>query len=177
MRSIGEGSYHKTCIELPRKALHYFEFGEKKLHNVILTSNSAGNSGPDPATITNFSPWSLSVAANTIDRKFIANVQLGNNKVYEGFAVNTFNLSGTHPIVYGGDVPNSAAGFSGEDSRYCSPHSLDKTLVNGKIVLCDELSDGEGAMQAGAESRFCDTNTGQVHKTRRGEVKMHGVRR
>lgn len=34
--------------------------------------------------------------------------------------------------------------------RYCSLDSLDKTLVNGKLVLCDELSDGEGAMQAGA---------------------------
>lgn len=34
--------------------------------------------------------------------------------------------------------------------RYCSPDSLDKTLVDGKIVLCDELSDGEGALQSGA---------------------------
>lgn len=34
--------------------------------------------------------------------------------------------------------------------RYCSLDSLDKTLVKGKIVLCDELSDGEGAMQSGA---------------------------
>ncbi|XP_074349649.1 cucumisin-like [Apium graveolens] len=120
------------------------------MKNGILTSNSAGNSGPEPETITNLSPWSLSVAASTIDRKFITNVQLGNNKVYEGIAVNTFNLSGTYPIVYGGDIPNSAAGFSGEDSRYCSLDSLDKTLVNGKIVLCDELNDGEGQIQAGA---------------------------
>ena len=53
------------------------------MKNGILTSNSAGNSGPDPATITNLSPWSLSVAASTIDRKFIAFVQLGNKKLYE----------------------------------------------------------------------------------------------
>lgn len=34
--------------------------------------------------------------------------------------------------------------------RYCSTDSLDKTLVEGKIVLCDELNDGEGALQSGA---------------------------
>uniref|UniRef100_A0A161Y1G7 Cucumisin-like n=1 Tax=Daucus carota subsp. sativus TaxID=79200 RepID=A0A161Y1G7_DAUCS len=119
------------------------------MKNGILTSNSAGNSGPDPATITNLSPWSLSVAASTIDRKFIAFVQLGNKKLYEGFAVNTF-ISGSHPIVYGGDVPNIAAGYTGADSRYCFPDSLDNSSVAGKIVFCDELSDGEGALQSGA---------------------------
>lgn len=53
------------------------------MKNGILTSNSAGNSGPGPATITNFSPWSLSVAASTIDRKFLTNIKLGNGEVYE----------------------------------------------------------------------------------------------
>nr|XP_017240801.1 PREDICTED: cucumisin-like [Daucus carota subsp. sativus] len=119
------------------------------MKNGILTSNSAGNSGPDPATITNLSPWSLSVAASTIDRKFIAFVQLGNKNFYQGFAVNTF-ISGSHPIVYGGDVPNTAAGYTGADSRYCFPDSLDNSSVAGKIVFCDELSDGEGALQSGA---------------------------
>ena len=51
--------------------------------NGILTSMSAGNEGPGLATISNFSPWSLSVAASTIDRKFSTKVQLGNKKVYE----------------------------------------------------------------------------------------------
>lgn len=55
----------------------------------VLTSNSAGNSGPDPESITNFSPWSLSVAASTIDRKFLTKVMLGNNATYE---VNYFNI-------------------------------------------------------------------------------------
>jgi len=51
--------------------------------NGILTSKSAGNNGPDLATITNDSPWSLSVAASTIDRNFFIKVQLGNNNIYE----------------------------------------------------------------------------------------------
>lgn len=53
------------------------------MRNGILTSNAAGNSGPHPKSIVNFSPWSLSVAASTIDRKFLTKVQLGNNKTYE----------------------------------------------------------------------------------------------
>ena len=53
------------------------------MKNGILTSNSAGNSGPSPGTISNFSPWSLSVAASTIDRKFETAVVLGNNGSYE----------------------------------------------------------------------------------------------
>lgn len=53
------------------------------MKNGILTSNSAGNSGPAPASISNFSPWSLSVAANVIDRKFLAQVTLGNGAIFE----------------------------------------------------------------------------------------------
>lgn len=53
------------------------------MKNGILTSNSAGNSGPDPQTVTNLSPWSLSVAASTIDSRFVTDVQLGNGEVYE----------------------------------------------------------------------------------------------
>ena len=53
------------------------------MKNGILTSNSAGNFGPTPATISNVSPWSLSVAASTIDRKFVAKVKLGNGELYE----------------------------------------------------------------------------------------------
>jgi hypothetical protein len=52
------------------------------MRNGILTSCSAGNSGPSPSTIFNYAPWILTVAASTIDRKFIAQVVLGNGQVY-----------------------------------------------------------------------------------------------
>ncbi|KAI3458640.1 hypothetical protein Pfo_015303 [Paulownia fortunei] len=107
------------------------------MKNGILTSNSAGNSGPDPESIINFSPWSLSVAASTIDRKFLTKVQLGNSKTYEGVAVNTFTLEeDNYPLVYGGNVSQ--------------PDSLDPKLVKDTIVLCDGLSDAEPAAAAGA---------------------------
>ena len=49
----------------------------------ILTSFSAGNRGPNALTVRNVAPWSLSVAASTIDRDFLNNVKLGNSKTYQ----------------------------------------------------------------------------------------------
>lgn len=51
------------------------------MKNGILTSNSAGNSGPYPVTVSNYAPWTLTVAASTIDRKFVANAVLGNGQI------------------------------------------------------------------------------------------------
>ncbi|XWS74902.1 hypothetical protein CRYUN_Cryun01aG0038300 [Craigia yunnanensis] len=120
------------------------------MKNGVLTSNSAGNSGPDPASITNFSPWSLSVAASTIDRKFVTKVKLGNGEIYEGTSINTFDLKGKmYPFIFGGAAPNTSQDYT-SDARYCAPGSLNQTLVKGKIVFCDYESDGEGPIEAGA---------------------------
>ncbi|TYG65768.1 hypothetical protein ES288_D06G213300v1 [Gossypium darwinii] len=121
------------------------------MKNGILTVISAGNDGPGRSTISNFSPWSLSVAASTIDRKFSTKVQLGNNKIYEGVSINTFDLKNkTYPMIYGGDAANTTS-TSTISSRFCFPNSLDKNLVKGKIVLCDTiLANGIGALLAGA---------------------------
>lgn len=48
----------------------------------ILTSCSAGNFGPYPVSVANFAPWILTVAASTIDRKFVAEAVLGNGKTF-----------------------------------------------------------------------------------------------
>ncbi|KAL5568990.1 hypothetical protein UlMin_025565 [Ulmus minor] len=108
----------------------------------ILTTTSAGNNGPRLATLTNYSPWSLSVAASTIDRDFSTKVELGNNKIYQGLSINTFDLKNKmFPIINGGDAPNTTSDF-GSFSRYCFEDSLDKNLVKGKIVVCDGYGDG-----------------------------------
>lgn len=46
----------------------------------VLTSASAGNSGLEGFTVCNVAPWMLSVAASSIDRKFIDKIVLGNGK-------------------------------------------------------------------------------------------------
>ncbi|EEF38173.1 cucumisin [Ricinus communis] len=121
------------------------------MKNGILTSNSAGNSGPSSESVANFAPWALSVAASTIDRKFVSQVKLGNGAIYEGLSIHTFDLGNTmYPIIYGGDAPNLTAGSTWYFSRLCFEDSLNKTLVEGKILLCDAPDTGEAAIAAGA---------------------------
>lgn len=120
------------------------------MKNGILTSTSAGNEGPRFISITNFSPWSLSVAASTIDRKFFTKVKLGDSKVYKGFSINTFELNDMYPLIYGGDAPNTRGGFRGNTSRFCKIKSLNPNLVKGKIVFCDGKGGGKAAFLAGA---------------------------
>ena len=49
----------------------------------ILTSTSAGNWGNGTTgLLNNYSPWALTFAATTIDRKFVTKVHLGDKEVY-----------------------------------------------------------------------------------------------
>ena len=55
-------------------AFHAMEHG-------ILVVCSAGNDGPSSYTLVNDAPWILTVAASTIDRNFLSNIVLGDNKI------------------------------------------------------------------------------------------------
>ncbi|KAJ0104698.1 hypothetical protein Patl1_18657 [Pistacia atlantica] len=115
----------------------------------ILTSNSAGNSGPSPLSVSNYAPWTLTVAASTIDRKFIAQVVLGNGQVYAGLSINSFDLNGTtYPLIWGGDAANYSAGADPEISKYCITGAMNSYKVAGKIVFCETLWDGSGILIA-----------------------------
>ncbi|PON49813.1 Subtilase [Parasponia andersonii] len=114
----------------------------------VLTSASAGNRGPELFTVRNYAPWSLSVAASTIDRDFFSQLQLGNNETYKGFSINTSGLKNV-PIIYGGDARNTT-GSEGSSAGNCFVESLDKNLVKGKIVLCDAVFASNGPISAGA---------------------------
>nr|DAD48077.1 TPA_asm: hypothetical protein HUJ06_018014 [Nelumbo nucifera] len=50
------------------------------MKNGILTSAAAGNSGPSAASVSNYAPWILTVAASTTDRGFRNKLVLGNGK-------------------------------------------------------------------------------------------------
>jgi subtilisin family serine protease len=45
----------------------------------VVSVFSAGNDGPDASMVQNVSPWGLTVAASTIDRRFPTVITLGNN--------------------------------------------------------------------------------------------------
>ncbi|KAL9674782.1 hypothetical protein QQ045_002981 [Rhodiola kirilowii] len=121
------------------------------MKNGILSSMSAGNNGPDYFTTTNVAPWSLGVAASTTDRSYVTSVKLGNGQTYQGVTLNTFDPANQfHQLIYGGNAPNTAGGYSYLSSSYCLDNSLDPLLVNGKIVLCESTGTGQAAFVAGA---------------------------
>ncbi|XP_038892404.1 cucumisin-like isoform X2 [Benincasa hispida] len=113
----------------------------------ILTSNSAGNDGPRYFTTTSLSPWLLSVAASTTDRKFVTKVQIGNKNSFQGVSINTFDTKGQYPLVAGRDIPNK--GFHNSTSRYCFNNSVDPKLVKGKIVFCETNVDSSEFISLG----------------------------
>ncbi|WCJ26144.1 Subtilisin-like protease [Euphorbia peplus] len=114
----------------------------------ILTSNSAGNSGPSPYTASNVAPWTLTVAANTIDRKFVATAVLGNGKFITGLSINNFMMNGTYPLIWGGDAANYSAGADPDIAKFCVDGSLNSYIAAGKIVFCEAIWDGSGVLLA-----------------------------
>ncbi|KAL4182547.1 hypothetical protein AMTRI_Chr11g93820 [Amborella trichopoda] len=124
----------------------------------ILTSTSGGNVSPFSTFVSSVAPWSLSVAASTIDRRFATQVVLGNGLVFIGHSINSFNMNGTtFPLIYGGDAVNVSAGSSKRAASLCfrnsffenPPNSLDENKVQGKIVLCDMWWDTSAVLMAG----------------------------
>ncbi|CAI0419460.1 unnamed protein product [Linum tenue] len=117
------------------------------MKNGVLTSASAGNEGPSAGTVNNAAPWILTVAASTTDRKYVTQVRFGNGETFEGTSINTIDLNNTmYPLVYGGNAPNT----TGNTSVLCRQGSLNPSLVQGSIVLCDAYNDGIGPSSAGA---------------------------
>ncbi|XP_021309014.1 subtilisin-like protease SBT4.3 [Sorghum bicolor] len=105
----------------------------------VLTSASAGNSGLEGFTVCNVAPWMLSVAASSIDRKFVDKIVLGNGKTIVGASINTFPT-----------LSDARLAFPANGS--CDPDNLAGGSYTGKIVLCQEASenDGSGPLLAGA---------------------------
>ncbi|CAI9092715.1 OLC1v1028033C1 [Oldenlandia corymbosa var. corymbosa] len=105
------------------------------LRKGILTVQSAGNNGDSPGRVSSIAPWSFSVAASSITRRFVAPINLGNGKTIYGNAINAFKLKGTRfPLVYGSKASSSC---SATDAEQCVDGCLDRDLVRGKIVVCN----------------------------------------
>ena len=71
--SIGGGNVNYTTDSISIGAFHAMKKG-------IITVASAGNDGPNPASVSNSAPWILTVAASGIDRDFRSEVHLGNGR-------------------------------------------------------------------------------------------------
>jgi len=115
---------------------------------------SAGNDGPTPGTVSNVSPWIITVGASSIDRQFPSSAVLGNNKTYLGESISDYRLpkKKMYPLVSSADViapnKNETAG------QLCFLGSLDPRKVKGKIVAClrginARVEKGEAVRMAG----------------------------
>jgi hypothetical protein len=99
----------------------------------ILTTQSAGNSGPSPSSVISVAPWLFTVAATSIDRQFITKLILGNGKTFIGRSIYTSPSNGTKfPIAR----RNAKACPSGRNASPEMCDCLDKSMVKGKLVLC-----------------------------------------
>ena len=113
-------------------------FYRAALANVFVAA-SGGNSGP-ANQVAHISPWLTTVAASTHDRKFQADVNLGNGQVYYGASTNVNPLPQT-PLIRAED-----AGVAAGNANLCFSDAtaaaaagqvlLDPSKVAGKVVAC-----------------------------------------
>ncbi|WCJ19698.1 Subtilisin-like protease [Euphorbia peplus] len=123
--SVYKVCWHNGCSEADILAA----FDDAIADGVDIISLSVGGG---PKTISRSFPFN--------ERwKFVTEVKLGNGATYEGISINTFSPENTtYPMIYGGNALNNSAGNNSRSSSYCSLDTLNKTMVEGKIVLCDD---------------------------------------
>lgn len=97
----------------------------------IFVSCSAGNSGPNIASLANVAPWIMTVGAGTLDRDFPAYAVMGNKKRFAGVSLYSGAGMGEKPV---GLVYKKG---SNSTCNLCMPGSLEPQLVRGKVVICD----------------------------------------
>ncbi|KAJ9672522.1 hypothetical protein PVL29_025934 [Vitis rotundifolia] len=121
----------------------------------IVVVSSAGNDGPKDASVSNVSPWMITVGASTIDREFANYVALGNRKHLKGMSLSTEGLPSNkfYPVI--SSVDAKAANASARDAILCKPGTLNPKKVKGKILVClrgenARVDKGQQAALAGA---------------------------
>ncbi|XP_038974081.1 subtilisin-like protease SBT1.5 [Phoenix dactylifera] len=130
--SLGAGSVPTHLDPVAISAFGAIEHG-------VFVAASAGNGGPGESTVANSAPWITTVGAGSIDRRFPADVVLGDGTVVIGVAIHDgirVSRRRSFPLVYAGNVSTSAPGFR-SSAPYCLNGSLDPAAVRGKVVLCE----------------------------------------
>ncbi|KAL5771778.1 hypothetical protein ACOSP7_015932 [Xanthoceras sorbifolium] len=103
-------------------------------HGIVVVC-SAGNSGPTPGTVSNVSPWMITVGASTLDREFQAFVELRNGQRFKGTSLSKpLPDSKFYPLITGEQA--KAANASAAEAFLCKEGTLDPEKVKGKILAC-----------------------------------------
>ncbi|XP_031285389.1 subtilisin-like protease SBT4.14 [Pistacia vera] len=139
--SIGGGKADYSSDSIAIGSFHALKEG-------IITVASAGNGGPDLASLDNHAPWLVTVAASGINRQFRSKVDLGDGKTLSGIGVDAFEpKQKLYPLVNGVDVAKNDTEKS--SARFCFANSLDPTKVKGKLVFCQQLIRGADSVVKG----------------------------
>ncbi|XP_023633496.1 subtilisin-like protease SBT5.5 [Capsella rubella] len=100
----------------------------------IVVAASAGNDGPDGATLSNPAPWIITVGASSLDRYFVGRLELGDGFQFESDSLTTLKMDNFAPLVNSLDV--AVPGCTREEASQCVPNSLSPDLARGKVILC-----------------------------------------
>ncbi|KAF1890182.1 hypothetical protein Lal_00025515 [Lupinus albus] len=139
--SIGGGNANYVQDSIAIGAFHAMRKG-------IITVASAGNDGPNMASVTNNAPWIVTVAASGIDRDFKSTIELGSGKNVSGAGVSAFNpKQKQYPLINGIDAARNTE--NKENAKFCYEDSLDPKKVKGKLVYCRLGSWGTEAVVKG----------------------------
>jgi Subtilase family/Fibronectin type-III domain/PA domain len=90
-------------------------------------------------TATNISPWIITVGASTIDRRFAADVTLGDGTVLSGaslYSGKDLLPNESLPLVYAGNLSSLRRGFR-STAPFCMRGSFETAAAQGKVVLCE----------------------------------------
>ncbi|KAK4441060.1 Subtilisin-like protease SBT3.18 [Sesamum alatum] len=86
---------------------------------------SAGNNGPDPSLVGNVNPWSICVAASTVDRSFPTKILLEDGSFFVGEGLITNHISG--------NLSKARNYFLG---GICSTSNWKNASASGNVLLC-----------------------------------------
>ncbi|RVX13842.1 Cucumisin [Vitis vinifera] len=142
------GQFSKEDLQSPRDSDGHGTHTASTAAGGLVNMATFDDAVADGVDIISISVGSLSVAASTIDRDFFTKVQLGDNNVFEGVSINTFELNDMYPSILWWRFPEYCR-------RFCEINSMNPNLVKGKIVLCIGLDragpkDALSAFLAGA---------------------------
>ncbi|XP_062224864.1 subtilisin-like protease SBT2.5 [Phragmites australis] len=111
---------------------------------------AVGNGGPDENSVVSFSPWILSVAASTTDRKYRKSIIIGNGQVFSCGALSPPTPGKTmYPLAWADDVSIENSTDGSADCQ--DPKVFIEHLVQGKVIICMFVSSNyfEGDSLAG----------------------------
>ncbi|PKA58889.1 Subtilisin-like protease [Apostasia shenzhenica] len=103
---------------------------------------AAGNGGPDESSVLSFSPWVISVAASTTDRKYNNSLVLGSGDTLSGAGLSppTPADGGLCPIAAAEDVAGGNGSYIA--SQDCQrPELFIPSLAEGKLIICSYSGD------------------------------------